>query len=157
MMRREKKKTENSSRYRLLPLFLLSFLFYGIMLFLTVAAKDIHNARLPHVTAGSLSRQDFEHMVTPEGGMPRMVTSSLPAIPKELVDSGQVFSVYTEERNGMTYTYARRVSVTVSFENDMYYAVDGGIAFSDRIIFSGYEELEDGCEVYIVKPKQDKK
>ena len=149
----KKKKADDSAKHRLLPLFLLLFLFYGIMFVLTFTAKDIHNARLPHVTAGPLSRQDFEYMVTPEGGMPRMVTSSLLAIPKELVDSEQVFVIYTEERNGMTYTYARKVFVTVSLENDMYYSVDGGIAFSDRIILSGYEELEDGCEVYIVKQK----
>lgn len=150
----KKKGEKDSLKWRLLPLILLSLCFYGGMLILTFTAKDIHNARLPKVTASRLATQKFEHSFKTEEGMMRIVTRSSMGIPKDIVDSGQVFSIYSEEKNGMRYTYAVRIPVEVSVENEEYYAVDSGITSQDMIILSGYEELEDGCEVYVVKKKK---
>ena len=51
-----------------LPLYILSFLFYGSILFLTLHAWDIRCAGLPQVTVGRLEKEEFSYTVTNQAG-----------------------------------------------------------------------------------------
>lgn len=144
---------KGTAKRRYLPLLFLSLTFYGIMLFLTLTAKDIHNARLPQVTANRLNKQSFTYTVTQEDGYTYEASKNREGIPKDVVDSGQIFIVTTITKEDMTYYYAKRTTVTIdtTLNNDTYYALDSSVSLRDMVILTGYEELEDGDEVYIVK------
>ncbi|MGN0505165.1 MAG: hypothetical protein ACI4FZ_01290 [Lachnospiraceae bacterium] len=141
-----------------LPLCLLSFFFYGVMLLLTITAKDIHNARLPEVTAGQPGRQNFTCTVTAEDGTRREVTRSYTALPKDMVDSGKVFTLRSVVEGDFTYYYAEALSITVNtaMENSDYYAVSDNSIFWNSVILTGYEALSDGDEVFLIKESQKK-
>ncbi len=139
-----------------LILVLLSLFFYGAMLLLTGFADDIHNARLPQVTTGQLGKQNFTQTLTLKDGTTIERTRSCTALPKELVDSGRVFTVRSVTENGFTYYYARKLSCTIdtNLQHDDYYAIAGSPVFRDSIILTGYEDLKDGDEVFLVKEEQ---
>ena len=139
-------KIKNLSR--LLPLLLLSVLFYGIMGFLTLKASDIHYARLPQVTTGQLGNEEFTFFLEDYPDTER--TRSILAIPKELYESGQVFKIEIKTKDDFTYYYARQVwaELEMDKQNEHYYAIKRGIMRSDHIILDGYEELYDGMEVF---------
>ena len=94
----KKSKTKDGGKKPWFALLALSLLFYGAMLFLTIFAKNIHNARLPQVTAERLGKQHFSYTFTSEGYTAKR-TGSLPALPKELVDTNQVFILETHFHN----------------------------------------------------------
>ncbi len=148
----KEKTASSSSKSRLLPLFVLSLLFYGAMLLLSLTSKDIHLKRLPKVTASRLSNVTFSCQTTSENGDTRTVTTQLRGLPKELYDSGQVFTITSKVTDGMTFYYAEQVAPEIDFskENADYYAVLDSF-FQDMVILSGYEELEDGDEVNLIK------
>lgn len=150
MFKNQKKKTHRTRR--LLPLIVLSLLFYGAMLLLTLTAKDIHLARLPKVTASRLHNVTFSYLFTPENGEPYTVTGQMPGIPKELYDSGQIFVIVSEVTDYITCYYAKKISLKIdpSKENETYYAVSDSF-FRDMVILTGYEELEHGDEVNLLK------
>ena len=137
-----------------LILVLLSILFYGGMLLLTVTAKDIHAARLPKVTASRPEKQSFTYFVTIENGTIEQ-KSSFTALPKNMVDSGKVFRLQSVTENDFTYYYARQLTVTIdkTKENDDYYAISDGLMFGETIIMTGYKTLKDGDEVNLIKEK----
>ena len=139
-------KLKNLSR--LLPLLLLSVLFYGVMGFLTLKASDIHYARLPQVTTGQLGNEEFTFFLPDYPDTER--TRSILAIPKELYESGQVFKIEIKTKDDFTYYYARQVwaELEMDKQNEHYYAIKRGIMRSDHIILDGYEELYDGMEVF---------
>lgn len=141
-----------------LMLLLLSLLFYGAMLLLTVTAWDVHVARLPEVTAERPAKQRFTYEITGEyGTMER--TSSFTALPKEMVDSGKVFQLQSVTEQDFTYYYARQLTVTIdeTKENADFYAVpDDFSLFGATIIMTGYENLKDGDEVHLIEEEQKK-
>ncbi len=144
-----RKKEKDSDQKSWFALILLSVLFYGSMLVLTLIAKDVRNARLPRVTAQRLGTQKFTYSVS--NGAETRTTTAL-AIPKHLVDSDQVYSLLiiynseTEETN----CYVDKVSLTIdtSKENPDYYAVTDTSYTYTFFVTEGYEGLEDGDEVY---------
>ena len=150
-------RTNNGDKKPWFALLALSLLFYGTMLLLTLFAKNIHYARLPQVTAERLGKQRFSYAITIEGYTTER-TSSLPALPKELVDTNQVFILETKETDDFTYYYARKASVTIdkSKENADYYAIADGLDSRSMVILTGYEKLNDGEEVFLVKEKKEK-
>lgn len=137
---------------------LLSLLFYGAMLLLTLFAKDIHNARLPQVTAERPGKQEFTYTVTIENYTVER-TGSHTALPKDMVDSGKVFTLKSVMKDDFTYYYAEQVSVVVdtSKENTDYYAISEGLSSRDIVIMTGYENIKDGDEVYLVQEKKKEK
>jgi len=149
MFKNQKKKTHRTRR--LLPLIVLYLLFYGAMLLLTLTAKDIHLARLPKVTASRLQNVTFSYQHT-NNGETYTVTKQMPGIPKELYDSGQIFVIVSEVTDYMTCYYAKKISLELdpSKENETYYAVSDSF-FRDMVILTGYEELEHGDEVHLLK------
>lgn len=141
-----------------LTLCILSLLFYGAMLLLTLFAKDIHNARLPQVTAERPGKQPFSYTATFEGYTLER-TVSYTALPKDMVDAGKVFTLKTLVQDNFTYYYAEQVSVVVdaSKENADYYAISEGLSSRDIVIMSGYETLNDGDEVYLIQEEKKEK
>lgn len=139
-----------------LMLLLLSLLFYGAMLLLTVTARDVHVARLPEVTAERPAKQRFTYEITGEyGTMER--TSSFTALPKEMVDSGKVFQLQSVTEQDFTYYYARQLTVAIdkSKENADFYALSDDLSFfGTTIIMTGYENLKDGDEVHLIKEEK---
>lgn len=151
----EKKK--DSEKKRLLPLVVLSLLFYGVMLLLTLTAKDIHNARLPQVTAGRPEKQFFSYTDTMEGNAIER-TISCTALPKDMVDSGKIFILQTITKGDFTYYYAQQCFVTIDTEKQHtdYYAISNGIDSWDTIILTGYENLQNDDEVFLIKENSKK-
>ena len=135
-----------------LPLFFLCLVFYGSMLFLTLNAWDIRCAKLPQVTAGRLKKQEFPHMEILQSGETFETTRKLFGIPKELIAFGQIFEVKTVHKEDFTYYYAKEVSIPIDVtkENETSYALIE-TDFRKTIILTGYETLEDGMEVHIIK------
>jgi len=151
-----KKKKDHDSKPWLMLLF-LSVLFYGCMLLLSVFADDIHNARLPQVTTGQPGKQDFVYTLTLEDGTTVERTRSCTALPKNLVDSDRVFTIQSVTENGFTYYYASKLSYTIdtNMQHEDYYAIAQGTFFRNSIILTGYEALNDGDEVFLVKETQN--
>lgn len=149
---------KETTKKPVLVLALLSLLFYGGMLLLSVFADDIHYARLPQVTAGVPKKQHFSYTSTYDGHTINH-TGSYIALPKDMVDSGKVFVIKTVVEENFTYYYAEKVSVTVDTgkENTDYYALSGGLDSRDIVIMSGYETLSDGDEVYLIQKKKQEK
>lgn len=141
-----------------LTLCILSLLFYGVMLMLTLFAKDIHNARLPQVTAERPGKQPFSYTAIFEGYTSER-TGSYTALPKTMVDSGKVFTLKSVMKEDFIYYYAEQVSVVVdtSKENADYYAISEGLSSRDIVIMSGYETLRDGDEVCLIQENKKEK
>ena len=148
---------KDNTKNPLFFLLLLSLLFYGSMLFLSAFADDIHYARLPLVTAETLKKQSFSYTVTLDNGSSFSQTRLVTALPKDMVDSGQVFIIRTDVQDDFVYYYAQKVSVVIDTEkrNDDYYAITGGISSRDLVILTGYETLSDGDEVALLKKKKE--
>lgn len=141
-----------------LPLCLLSLLFYGAMLLLTLFAKDIHHARLPQVTAERPGKQEFAYSITIDNYTLER-TSFHTALPKNMVDADKVFIIKTVMEDDFTYYYAQQVFVTIDStkENTDYYVLSGGLDSRDMVILTGYDTLSDGEEVYLIQKKTTKK
>ena len=135
-----------------LSLYFLSVLFYGSILFLTFYAWDIRCARLPQVTTGQLEKQEFSYTGILQNGQTFETNYKFFGIPKELVAYGHIFEIETIQKDGLTYYYAKEVFIPIdrTKENETYYALIE-TAFRKTIILTGYETLEDGMEVHIVK------
>ena len=137
------------------PLYFLSLLFYGCMLFFTFHAWDIRCARLPQVTVGQLKKQEFTNTRILENGQTFETTYKFFAIPKELATHGHVFEIETVQKDGLTYYYAKEIYLPIdrTTENETSYALTQ-TNFTKTIILTGYETLEDGMEVHILKDEE---
>lgn len=136
----------------------LSLIFYGSILFLTLNAWDIRCARLPQVTASRLKKEEFRYIEILQSGQEYETTRKFLAIPKEVVEYGEFFAIDTVHKDDLTYYFARKVSIPIDTEreNENSYALVER-DYRETIILTGYEGLEDGCEVHIVKEEKEKK
>ena len=152
MMYRKKKDHDKKPW---LILCLISVLFYGAMFLLTLSAKDIHNARLPQVTTARPIKQKFSYTLAVEGTTIER-SGNFTALPKDMVDAGKVFTLRSITENDFTYHYVQQISVVVdgSKQNEEYYAISSGINNGDTLIMTGWENLNDGDEVFIVTEKK---
>ena len=124
------------------------------MLFFTVYAWDIRCSRLPQVTVGRLEKQPFSYSGTLENGQTFETTYHFLAIPKEVAMHGCIFEIETVQKNGLTYYYAKEIYLPIdrTKENETSYALNQ-TNFTKTIILTGYEMLEDGMEVHVLKEK----
>ena len=150
-MMSKRKKDHEKKPWLMLCLF--SLLFYGAMLFLTIFANDVHNARLPKVTAAQPEKQKFTYTLTTENGETTTKTRSCDALPKEMVDSGKVFSLKTVTENGRIFYYAEplKFTIDITLNHPDYYAISTGSVFGSTVILTGYETLSSGDEVFLLK------
>ena len=149
-------QTKKKEKRSLPALLSLSFLFYGSMLLLSVFADDIHYARLPQVTASHPTKQQFYHSYVNDEGHFVYQNVNLPALPKDMVDSGQIFLLEAVSENNFTYYYVTKLSVLTdaSYENTDYYAIINELNRSDLIVTEGYENLKDNDEVALIKKEK---
>lgn len=128
-------------------LLIISGLFYGALLLLTVFAKKLYTASLPRVKIGYLEQR----AVTV--GEERQY---LPMLPEKLYGK-TLFFVSTEEKNGELRYVARALEATVAEQQiNGYYAVLDGINSFTALIVEGFEELEEGREVFVENEKEIK-
>lgn len=125
----------------------ISGLFYAVLLLLTVFAKKLYTASLPRVKIGYLEQR----AVTV--GEERQY---LPMLPEKLYGK-TLFFVSAEEKNGEFRYVARALEATVAEEQQNgYYAVLDGINGFTALIVEGFEELEEGREVFVENEKEIK-
>lgn len=111
---------------------IVAVLFFGSMLFLTVEARTIHNRMIPNIKMKRLEQRAGELL-----------------LPKELYDSGDVYIVTEEEKNGETRNFVKKADVTVGEQAEGGYLVLDGIDEWDFVVTETDKELQDGMEVYL--------
>lgn len=127
---------------------MISILFYAGMLFMTYAARPLHEAGLPHVTVLELEYGLF----TDENG--EEVFGVM--LPKKWFQEGELYKIAGERVNDEYRTIAKRVdSLEIGLENEDYYQVKNGLGGREQIIIGGLEGVVDGGEVYIVGENVD--
>ncbi len=128
-------------------IFLTAF-FFGGMLFLTVFAEPIHNASLPRVTVERPQKKLFPYEYTDENGNIQSGSAQRLTISKDIA-SGDIYVIYTREKNGTKRYFVKLVQVQTGEEKEDAAEVISGIEFSDKIVKSSTGELFDGCEVMV--------
>lgn len=113
---------------------ILTVIFFGGMLFLTVKARTIHNRMIPNVKMRRLERWKTGVI-----------------LPKELYDSGNIYIVVEEEKNGETRNFVEEAAVTVGEQISSGYVVLDGIGEWDFVVTESDKELRDGMEVFIAE------
>lgn len=128
---------------------IFTFVFFSLMLILTVLARDIHNSRIPNVTAKRLTQEDFEFKSIFINGEEIISQHKRLAIPKNIVDRDEVYVIRRIYINGEERDAARLVFPQIGTENEEFYEVTGGIDRRDIVIYESNKKLKDGDEVYI--------
>ena len=131
-------------------LLIFTILFFAGMLFLTFFSKQIHIAALPKVTASRPEQKLFPYEYIGENGDVQTGSVQKIAVPSYLLESSDVFVVYSAEKNGTIRSFVRLAPIQTGAERDGYVEVVSGITFADRIVYQHSGELFDGCEVNIV-------
>ena len=74
-------------------------------------------------------------------------------VPKELYDNNELYILSSEMINGEIRTIVRNVTeeVEIGRSNEESYEVVKGLYGFNEIIIDGLEDIEDGCEVYVIK------
>lgn len=125
----------------------VSAVFYLAMALLAVFAKKMHTASLPTVRIGYLEQKT----VTIDEKR-----QYLPVLPEEL-HGKPLYQVSEEEKNGEIRYVARRIEITVADEpKEGYYAVLSGGGSYTALIVEGFDELEEGKEVFVENEEEIK-
>lgn len=130
-------------------LLIFTVLFFAGMLFLTFFAEQIHIAALPKVTAARPEQKLFPYEYTDENGNVQTGSTQKLAVPSYLLE-GDVFVVYSAEKNGTIRSFVRLAPIQTGAERDGYVEIVSGITFADRIVYQHSGELFDGCEVNVL-------
>lgn len=120
------------------------------MLILTISARSIHNSQIPNVTVKRLTQDDFAINSTLTSGEEVTAHQKRLAIPKSIIDSGEVYIITRIYINGEERNAARLVSPQIGTSNEESYEVTGGIDRRDLIIIESNKKIKDGDEVFIV-------
>ena len=129
-------------------LVIIAALFFTGMLTLTLTARSIHNASLPHVRAERPESAGFPFEYTDENGDLRTGMRYAPAVSREQLEQG-VYVLYTAEKNGEKRDFIRLAEITAGEEYEGYIEIAGGLSPIDRIVTESDRELAEG-EVLIV-------
>lgn len=125
-------------------------LFFVVMLFLTVVTRKIHIASLPKVTVCSLEMVWFDEKQGEESEEENSMLQLSLGLPKELYHGQKIFVISMEVVNGEERSIAREVNhLVLGRESKDYYEVVEGISSLDQVILSEEESIQDGDEVYI--------
>lgn len=129
-------------------LFVLAFLFFASMFFLTLFAESIHNAFLPEVTVSRSEKKLFPFEYVDENGNLQSGYSENIAVSSEMLENN-IYIIYSAEKNGTRRFFVRLTPVQTGKERDGYTEIVSGIMFSDQIVINTTKELFDGCEVIV--------
>lgn len=137
-------------------LFIITLLFFGAMLFLTLFAEEIHESLLPKVTAARPERIFFPYEFTDENGEPRTGSIKKIAVSRSMLENG-VYVIYSAEKNGTKRNFVRLAPIQTGEEQNGYLEVVSGIELTDRIVTECDGELYDGAEVHVNKSNDKKR
>lgn len=113
------------------------FLYFGVMLFLTLFAETIHENSLIKVEAS------FVKLETDSDGQTSCFLS------EDICRNGKIYVLREEIRNGLERTVVREVPVRVIKQEGMQCRVSGEIQSWDKIIVWSSREIKDGDEVFV--------
>lgn len=130
---------------------IFTFVFFSLILILTISARNIHNTQISNVNVKRLTQEDFEFKSTLINGEEITSQHKRLAIPKSIVDKGEVYVITRIYINEEERDAARLVFPQIGTENDEFYEVAGGIDRRDFVIYKSNKKLKDGDEVYIIK------
>lgn len=132
--------------------------FYILMLIFSVSARKIHLARLPRVKATDVKFEIFEREEQEEDNEAGNWNANMDydmeiGIPKDIYDSHELYILSSEMINGEIRTVVRNVTeeVEIGRSNEESYEVLKGLYGLNEIIIEGLENIQDGCEVYVIK------
>ena len=135
--------------------------FYIFMLVFSVSARKIHVASLPRVKVTDIEFETFEIEEQEQLEVEEeadnwnfnMDFDRAFGVPKELYDNNELYILSSEMINGEIRTIVRNVTeeVEIGRSNEESYEVVKGLYGFNEIIIDGLENIEDGCEVYVIK------
>ena len=117
--------------------------FFSGMLELTLTARSIHNASLPHVSVRRVTMSEFPFEYIDESGNTQTGTAQKPAVTVEQYENG-VYILYRAEVNGELRDFIRRAEMIPGQEYGGFVEVVSGLTFSDRIVVDSDRELCEG-------------
>ena len=129
-------------------LILVTVLFLGGMVFLTLFGRTIHDNRLPQVWVAHPEKRGFPYEYTDHDGKLQTGEVMRLALPTEVVEGG-VYRVYSYERNGSARNYVEQVIPATGKEKEGYVEILSGVYGKDWIVYRSSEELETGREVTV--------
>lgn len=130
---------------------ILAVIFFSIMIFMTFSARAIHNTMIPNVTVFRLTHEEFKYVSTMEDGLESYTyIKQLLAIPKEIYEQGEVFTIDYQKINGEERTVARLTNIQVGDKNDAFYEVIDPFIMNELFIGYSSRDIQDGDEVYVM-------
>lgn len=129
---------------------LIILFFFILMLILTISARSIHNSQIPNVTVKRLTQEDFVINSTLQNGEEVTTIQKRLAIPKNIINSGEIYIVTRIYINGEERDAVRMVFPQIGAENEGFYEVTSGIDRSNLVIFDSNKKLKNGDEIFIV-------
>ena len=131
-------------------MYIISVLFWGGMIFLSLSARVIHNGRLPHAEVLTVSKQDFICTFSDENGNVFSTARRAVGIPKSLINN-EIYVITEEEVYGEIRNYAHKVEVTVNddYYSEEYNAVMYGLSAGDKVIVSINRPLSEEYPVEV--------
>lgn len=127
---------------------IITVLFFGVMIFLSLFAKKIHDSTLPCVTVSRPEMRVFEEVEIDENGEAHTFYLNKIALKSEQVENG-VYTVYSAEKNGTRRNFVRLTQVVTGAEQEGYLEITAVLSLSEQIVVGATEYLYDGCEVVI--------
>ena len=119
------------------------------------SARKIHVASLPRVKVTDVKFEIFEVEEYADesgsGNTNRDYDMEI-GIPKELYDNHEIYILSSEMINGEIRTVVRNVTekVEIGRSNEDSYEILKGLYGMNKIIIDGFENIQDGCEVYVI-------
>lgn len=120
------------------------------MVFLTFAARPIHNSLIPNVRVFRLPHEKFEQAIYLEDGTVSYTdVRHLLSIPKYLYEQGEIYIIENQVINDEERTVAKLTSVLIGRENDEYYEVINTNIKNELFIKTSNKPLQNGIEVHV--------
>ena len=129
----------------------ITLFFFILVLILTIWARGIHNSQIPNVTVKRLTQEDFVINSILQNGEEVTTIQKRLAIPKNIINRGEIYIVTRIYINGEERDAARLVFPQIGAENKEFYEVTSGIDRSNLVIFNSNKKLKNGDEVFIVR------
>lgn len=124
-------------------LIIVTAVFLAIMLALTLTSRSVHEAGLPHVTAGRLTEAAFSVEYIDENGKTMTSTRHAAAVTAQQLEQG-VYIIYTAEKNGDERSFTRRAEIICGEESNGYFEVVGGVSSLEKIVTEWHGEICEG-------------
>lgn len=119
---------------------IISIIFYGGMLFLSISAKEIHMEALPAVEGKVLETE----MIQVDG-----VRKKCYMIPADVVDGESIYKIEQREKNGEICFFVQQVEVKLGKLTNGKYPIMDDKYYNEKIVVYSSEKLENDMEVRV--------